>query len=266
MPAEARLTGGGSVDYKILGYDHGGRLLGDVEAELTLGDGWQGATLEGNKLTIAADAPEQAGEIVAKLGDFTSTARLRNFPGLPWKWDFEGYAGKKVPPTWVNAFLKLQPGEIDGSTVLQRSTGKGRPSTYFWIGQPEMKGYTIQADVMMREDKRKLPSIGLTAHRYNLILKGNTSKLQVMSWAPHLRMAREIRFRSDPDVWYTMKMTVQVQDDGAHIFGKVWERDKEEPEEWTIEVVDPHANTEGSPGLYTYSLADCYFDNVIVTE
>ena len=266
FPAETRLTGGGSVEYKVLGYDANGHLIGDVEAELALSDGWQGATLEGNTLTLAADAPEQGGEITATSGEATSTARLRNFPSLPWKWDFDSYSGKQVPPTWVNAFLKLQPAEVDGSVALKRSPGKGRPSTYFWIGQPEMKGYTVQADVMMREEKRKLPSIGLTAHRYNLILKGNTSKLQVQSWAPHLRMAKETRFRSDPDVWYTMKMTVRIEDDGAHILGKVWERGEEEPEEWTIEVVDPHPNTEGSPGLYTYTLAECYFDNVIVTE
>ena len=79
-------------------------------------------------------------------------------------------------------------------------------------------------------------------------------------------MAKSVRFRSDPDVWYTMKMKVDVTDGEAKIFGKVWKRDEAEPDAWTIEVVDPNGNESGSPGLYFYALADCYFDNVIVTQ
>ena len=78
-------------------------------------------------------------------------------------------------------------------------------------------------------------------------------------------MAKEVKFRSDPDVWYTMKLRVDVQDDGAHIHGKLWKRDEAEPEAWTLETIDPHANLNGSPGLYNYALAESYFDNVSVT-
>lgn len=266
VPFEQRVFGGGEVEYKVLGYNKLGQLIGEVDAELSLGDGWNGATLEGNKVTIAADATEQGGEITAKAGEATAFARLRAFPALPWKWNFEGYQPKQIPPTWINAFLKLQPNSIDGTMALKRSPGKGRPSTYFWLGMPEMKGYTVQTDVYMTEQKRKLPNMGVTVQRYNVILKGNTSKLGIQSWAPHLRMAKEIRFRSNPDTWYTIKATVKIEDDGAHVLGKVWERGEEEPEEWTIEAVDPHPNTEGAPGLYMYTLADGYFDNVVVSE
>jgi hypothetical protein len=131
---------------------------------------------------------------------------------------------------------------------------------------PEMKEYTVQADVLMKDQKRKMANIGLTAHRYNFILKGNTGRLAIQSWAPHLRMAKEVRFRSKPDIWYTIKMTVRLENDGAHVMGKVWMRDKEEPADWTMETVDPHPNLEGSPGLYVYNLADSYYDNVIVSE
>ena len=169
-----------------------------------------------------------------------------------------------MPPTWINSFLKLQPSQVDDTVALKRTPGKLRPSTYFWLGMPEMKDYTIQADVLMTEQKRKLSNIGLTAHRYNFILKGNTGRLAVQSWAPHLRMAKQIRFRSNPDVWYTMKMTVRTDDDGAHVMGKVWKRGDDEPADWTLEVVDPHPNLQGSPGLYVYNLADSYYDNVKV--
>jgi outer membrane protein assembly factor BamB len=266
VPWETRVFGGGDIEYKVYGFNELGQALGEVEAELSLGDGWSDATIDGNKVSVAENAKEQAGVIVAKSGNITAEARLRVFPPLPWKWDFEGYTGKRVPPTWINSFLKLQPTDVEGTVALKRSPGRGRPSTYFWLGMPEMKEYTVQADVLMKEQKRKLSNIGLTAHRYNFILKGNTGRLGIQSWAPHLRMAKEIRFRSKPDVWYTIKMTVRIKDDGAHVMGKAWVRGDAEPEEWTLTVVDPHPNTEGSPGLYVYNLADSYFDNVIVSE
>ncbi len=265
-PFETRVQGGGEVEYRVLGYNKLGQLLGEVDAELSLADGWKGATLEGNKLTIAADAPEQGNEIIVKHGDATTFARVRNFPPLPWKWDFEGYQPKQVPPTWNNAFLKLMATEIDGTTAMKRSPGKGKPSTEFWLGTSEMKGYTVQSDVYLTEQKRKMPNMGVIVQRYSVILKGNTSKVGVQSWAPHQRMAQEVKFNAKPDTWYTIKATVKIQDDGAHVFGKVWKRGDAEPDAWTIEAVDPHPNLEGSPGLYIYTLADGYFDNVTVTE
>ena len=266
VPFETRVFDDGEVTYKVQGYNHLGQHLGEVDAEFSLGDDWSDVTMDGNTVRVAATAPEQAGLVTATVGDLSATARLRVFPALPWKWDFEDYRSKQVPPTWINAFLKLQPAEIGGTVALKRSPGKGRPSTYFWLGPPEMEEYTIQTDVLMKEQRRKLANIGITAHRYNFILKGNSGRLAFQSWAPHLRMAKEIRFRSDPDVWYTLKMTVQVRDDGAHVMGKAWKREDTEPEEWTLETVDPHPNTEGSPGLYVYNLADSYFDNVQVSE
>ena len=59
---------------------------------------------------------------------------------------------------------------------------------------------------------------------------------------------------------------VDVQDHAAHIHGKVWKRGEPEPDTWTIEGVDPHPNLNGSPGLYVYTLAPCYYDNVIVSK
>ena len=105
-----------------------------------------------------------------------------------------------------------------------------------------MSGYTIQADVMSREKRRRMSNVGITAQRYNLILKGNTGRLEIQSWAPQLRMAREIPFRWDPDTWYTMKFQVAVENDRTVVRGKVWPRGDDEPEEWTIEV-------EGNPLL-----------------
>jgi outer membrane protein assembly factor BamB len=265
VPSETRVASGESITYKVEGLNALGQTVGDAEVEWTLPDNAVGVSIDGNTVTVAADAPSQGIEITATSGDMTSLTRLRNFAPLPWSWDFEGYAPKQVPSSWVNAFLKLQPTEVDGGIAMKKSP-QGRPSWNAWLGTAEMEGYTVQADVMLKEDRRKLPSAGLVVRGYNLILVGNTSKLELNCWAPHKRIDVTKKFRSDPDVWYTMKMTVEKTDDGARVLGKVWKRGDAEPEEWTIEATDPHPAESGGPGLFTYSLADVYFDNVSVTE
>ncbi|QDU80920.1 outer membrane biogenesis protein BamB [Polystyrenella longa] len=267
VPYEVALNKGGDVEYEVQTFDANGRFLGTVDdTEITLGDTLPEAKLDGKQLHVENISAPAAGLLTAKHAGQEATARLRLIPALPWEFGFTGYEGKQVPPTWINAFLKLQPAEVDGEPVMKFAAPKGRPSVLAWLGTSEMKDYVIQADVLLREQNRKLSSIGITNQRYNFIIKGNNMKLSLQSWAPHLRMAKEQKFVSDPDVWYTMKLTVDIEDGVAHVRGKVWERDKEEPEEWTIEADDPHPNTQGAAGLYVYSLADAFIDNIQVTE
>jgi hypothetical protein len=186
-----------------------------------------------------------------------------------WKWDFDDYKGVQVPATWSRAFVKLKPAEVGGEKVMKVTGGsgvRGRPSHQLSIGPASMSDYSIQADVLLTEQRRQLASIGLSCDRYNLILKGNSGKLAVQSWPPHRRMAKEIKYRSDPDVWYTMKMKVDQTAEEATVYGKVWKRGEAEPADWTITQKDPHPNMNGAPGLYFYAQADCYYDNVIVTQ
>lgn len=77
-------------------------------------------------------------------------------------------------------------------------------------------------------------------------------------------MVQRVPFEWDPDVWYTMKMRVDIEGDRAFVRGKVWKRGDAEPGAWTIEAEDPLPIREGSPGLYGYSPANIYFDNVRV--
>lgn len=269
VPFETTLSNGGEVEYEVHAYDPNGRFVKKMPAEgLTLLEGFSDAKVDGSKVVFPSGAKEQAGEITATVGNLTATARLRVFPPAPWNWDFTGYTGLRVPPTWVNATKKLFPTELDGDVCMKKkstATGaKGRPSAYIWMGPSTMKDYTVQADVRMTESRRKRPGVGVTANRYNFIIDGNKDKLKIQSWAPHKRMAKEIKFKSKLDTWYTMKVTVEVKEGVGHIRGKVWNKGEEEPKEWTLEVTDPNPNTHGSPGLYFYSLADSFVDNVSV--
>lgn len=270
-PFETIVAAGSETAYEVVGFDANGReILRQPASGLTVGDDLKGFSVSGNKLVAPSAEQSAAGTLSAKVGSVSGNARVRMFnPAKVWKWDFTGYKGVQVPSEWMRAHIKIKPAELDGEPVMKVNGGtdsKGRPSHQIGLGFAEMKNYTIQADVRMTEEKRKLPSIGLSCYRYNLIMKGNISKLSIQSWPAHKRMGKEIKFRSDPDIWYTMKMKVEVQDGQATVYGKVWKRDQPEPEAWTITQKDPHANESGSPGLYYYALADCYFDNVIVTQ
>jgi hypothetical protein len=270
QPYEIVLRPGETVKYSLVGFDENGRVVKEMATTLTVGEGLAGLQVAGNSVSapINLDA-HLAGTVSAAEGGITAAARIRYLSAASkWKWDFSGYKGPQVPSTWLRAFAKIKPTEVEGDTAMMFAgigTGKGRPSHTIWIGTPDMKDYSVQADVMLKEDRRQLPDIGVNANRYDFMLKGNTGKIRISSWAPHLRMAKEQSFASQPDVWYTMKIKVDANDREAKVFGKIWERGQPEPEQWTIEAADPHPNLTGSPGISVYATADCLFDNVIVS-
>jgi outer membrane protein assembly factor BamB len=264
VPFETSVMAGGSVAYTLRAYDQNGRFIKNLSAPL-VPKGLNGATIQGMTVITGVSDAEQAGTVTAKAGKIETSARLRVFPALPWKWTFDGYKEKQTPMTWIGAFGKLNPFRLEHDTVLMNRPGPGKPSGTIWIGRPTMSGYTIQADVMLVEQKRRLSSVGVTANRYNLILAGNTNKLSIQDWAPHFPV-KEVKYRVNSKVWYTMKLRVDVESENARIRGKVWQRDQSEPDDWTIEAVDPRPISQGSPGLYYYALGDAYFDNVVVSK
>ena len=124
IPHEAALWAGDSVTFELRSYDKNGRFLGKVKEKALEVQGLEGAKLKGYTLeTAKKPKTDQGGYVTVKAGDLTAKARVRVFPKLPWKYDFEGFKGKRVPPAWIRAFLKLQPVEIDGSTVLRSMPG-----------------------------------------------------------------------------------------------------------------------------------------------
>lgn len=265
-PYEVEVQAGDSAEFKLLAYDANGRLIEETSPTLEVDAALAGTTADGSVISTEAGGKERAGKVTAKVGDLTASARVRVFPALPWQWDFEGYGDNQVPATWIRAFKKVNADTLDDTRVMRASPGKGKPGHFVMFGPSTMSGYTIQADVQMAEQRRRLPSLGLVNQRYCFILKGNTSKISLQTWQAHLRLDAEEKFRLDPDVWYTMKLKVSEVDGGALVQGKVWKRGDDEPEAWSIEVVDPHANTQGSPGIYVYNLANSYFDNIVVSK
>lgn len=265
VPYEVALMPGGSQTFRVLAYDDNGRYLHEVtDATLTaegLGDG----TVDGLTFTAGQGASDFGGTVSVSVGDLSAKARIRTFPNKDsWFWDFENMKGADVPPTWLRAFARMKPFELDGSTVMRSEPAAARPSLWIHVGPHDMTGYTIMADAKLIEVKRRLSRVGVTCQRYNLVLDGNANRLTIDTWAPHMRLNTNMKFNVDPKVWYRMKLKVDIEDGVAMVKGKVWDREKPEPEDWTLVAKDPNPNMQGSPGLFLYSTSESYFDNVRV--
>ncbi len=113
----------------------------------------------------------------------------------------------------------------------------------------------------------KMPDLGLINQRYTMDLKGASQQLEIRTWGTVLRMAETIQYEWKPGEWYTMKMSVTLEDGRGIVHGKIWPRDSEEPAEWTLTAVDPSPNLTGAPGLWGITKdAEFYMDNITVTK
>jgi outer membrane protein assembly factor BamB len=155
----------------------------------------------------------------------------------------------------------------DGTKALTKTIdNKFFQRATVFMGTPDMKDYTIQADVMSDGNRRKMSEVGLVAQRYYIVLKGNEQKLEVNSNLERLREG--VDFKWSPNTWYQLKARVDAQPDGSAIVrAKAWPRGEPEPEKWTIEVPHKTGHRAGSPGLFGFSPQDMrvYIDNVVVT-
>lgn len=189
-------------------------------------------------------------------------------------WEWTG--NDKIP---IQLSVTKGPRKIKGNGVMCKiTTIPLGTKSQGWIGRPESKNYTIQADVIANQvntgadaDKNaKMPDIGVANQRYRFEMMGAAQKLKVYSWLTHDRKVHEVDFEWEPEVWYTMKFIVDnEQRDGKLMSvcrGKAWKRGDKEPEKWSIEWADAPANEIGSPGLSGNSGdAEIFIDNVKVT-
>jgi hypothetical protein len=148
--------------------------------------------------------------------------------------------------------------------VRPRDDTVGRRAKVF-LGQPDMTGYTVEADVRGHEQRRQRGDAGLINERYGLVLFGNGQKLELHPWQAADEMTVRVPFTWDADKWYRMKLRVdQLPDGSARIRGKVWPSADPEPAAWTVEKLDTIPHKMGSPGLYGDGISEIYFDNVKV--
>ncbi len=238
------------------------------------------------KMVAAADPGPSAGAFQASLGDLKGYMRGRVLPALPLMEDFDSMALTETttntveaptpfaypPLPWIGARFKFEVRDKDGAKALAKTIdNKFFQRAFVFIGEPEMKDYTIQADVMSDGKARKMSEVGIINQRYLIVLKGNEQKLEVNSNLERLRVPAATdapNFKWSPNVWYRLKARVDVAPDGSGVVrAKAWKRDEPEPAAWSIEVPHHTAHTSGSPGLFGFSPSEMrvYIDNVKVT-
>jgi outer membrane protein assembly factor BamB len=239
------------------------------------------------ELVAPKDAKVSAGAFEATLDGLKGYIRGRVLTGLPLKEDFESFQLSETttntveeptkfaypPLPWIGARFKFEVREKDGNKALVKTIDNKffQRGTVF-LGEPEMKNYTIQADVMSEGNRRKMSEVGLVNQRYFIVLKGNEQKLEVNSNLERLRVPAQEdppNFRWQPNVWYRLKARVDNNPDGSGVVrAKAWKRDDPEPEKWTLEVPHKTAHQSGSPGLFGFSPQDMrvLIDNVLVTQ
>lgn len=231
--------------------------------------------------TASAAPVPSAGAFEASLGDLKGYFRGRILPGLPIKQDFESFALSETttnafePPTkfaypplpWIGARFKFDVRDHEGNKALVKTIDNRffQRATVF-MGDPNLKDYTIEADVMSEGNKRKMSDVGVINQRYKIVLKGNEKKLEINSNDELFRFG--VPFAWAPNIWYRLKARVDVAADGSGVVrAKVWKKDEPEPAAWTIEVPHKHAHQNGCPGLFGFSPQDMrvYVDNILVT-
>ena len=267
VPGEINLPPGGKARFSARLFDAKGRLIGERDAAWAL-EGALAGELSANGEFTAGDRFPQGGLIKATVGELTGNARVAVRPNSGFLEDFERYAADSVPDGWSAARGRFKIAEADEGKVLLKPSGNPRSwRTTVYVGTPGQRRYEVEAEVMSREQRRRMADMGLVSHRYTLAMMGNAQTLMIRTWLSELdRFSKEVPLEWDPDVWYRIKLRVEAQEDGStSILGKVWPKDEAEPAEWTIEAVDAIGHDHGSPGIYGYSSADIYYDNLKVT-
>jgi outer membrane protein assembly factor BamB len=226
-------------------------------------------------LRVRGDAGYGVGAITAEADGLKDTARVRIVPGGAYSQDFESFEVTEAdrtfarPPShWLGSWPKWDVRELDGSKVLARTLGNPLfQRTITLMGHPEQSNYTVQIDMRTDGNRRTLSTAGVINQRYLALLKGNYQTLEISSNME--RIKESVPFKIRADVWYTLKMRVDVAEDGSGVVrAKAWPRDEDEPDDWTLEVEHENAHTHGTPGMWGFtpqSRFRVYVDNITVT-
>ena len=223
------------------------------------------ASFKDGVISAAADAKASAGAWKGGDGKVSGIFRGRVLATVPFSENFDSYKtvveskidpGEKFaypPLPWIGARFKWEIRDLDGNKVLRKTLDRvlfQRAMTF--IGHPDLRNYTMQADVMTDGNRRIKSDVGLVNQRYLIVLKGNANQLEVSSNQERLKVS--VPFKVKYKTWYSLKSRVDVDDEGtATVRAKVWPKDSDEPEAWTIEVPHKKGHAQGAPGLFGFS-------------
>jgi outer membrane protein assembly factor BamB len=291
IPAEVALEPGQSSQYRARLFDAHGHFLREVTPRWSVGPMplpvppppaaaanppiLKGSITDQGQLVVVKQVPGQFGSVIAEADGLKAVGRVRVMPALPYKQDFEKVKEGTAPAGWVNCQGKFAVQQKDGSRVLVKLAANANPlvaRANAYVTTPWVTDYSIQSDIMGMRKHDDMPDAGVVANRYTLMLDGNKQRLRLLAWEALPRVDKSIDWPWQPNVWYRLRLDVEVQGDKAMVRGKAWPRDQAEPENWTVEFEDPCPNREGSPALYGYATgildnkpgAEIYYDNLVI--
>lgn len=135
------------------------------------------------------------------------------------------------------------------------------------MGPSDLHDYTVQTDFKGAAGV-KLPDVGVIAQGYTLEVSGENEWLKLMSWIAHdKRTQKELPFKLEANVWYTLKLRAANENGKAVLQGKIWKRADKEPADWSIQMQDSMPNKSGAPGLFGNAVpptGEIFIDNVSV--
>lgn len=290
QPADVTLAAGGSMTFAPALFDAAGQRLASLPGGAQVAwslpamppppgspagmapiPPLKGAIDKDGKLTVPADIAAQSGVVQAAVTvdgqEFIARARVRVAPKVPYEQDFSKIEVNRIPTGWINLAGKFAVVELpDKTKALKKLANNPNPlvaRANAYITQPDASDYTISADMMGTEKDagtgKFLPDMGLVNCRYTLTLDGNKQLLMLRTWEANKldpksdvggRVSRSMAFPWKPGQWLSFKLRVEQQGDKALVQGKVWERGKPEPSQWSLEFEDPCPNKQGAAALF----------------
>ena len=235
-----------------------------------------------------------AGAFRATFGELAGTLRGRVVPDLPYQLDFEGLelrethatekdqVGQPVkfaypPLSWIGARFKFEvradPDTPEGTTATNKVLTKTIDHIFMqrgsvFVGHPDMRDYTVAADVRTDGNRRMMSDVGIINQRYIIALLGNSQVLQIVSNQDRVNVT--VPFRVEPGQWYRLKARVDRLEDGSGVvLAKAWKRGEPEPADWTLQAPQKVVHTHGAPGVYGFALQGrfrVYLDNLSVVS
>src|SRR5437016_5227012 len=196
IPSEVLLRPGQSVSFQARAVDRHGFTVEEIKDAKSLTwtnyipptarvrSSMKASFNADGQLVAANETVPSAGAFEATLAGLKGYIRGRVLPYLPIKQDFESFTLSETntegtafaypPLPWIGARFKFEVRAMDGNKVFAKTTDNRffQRATVF-IGAPDAKNYTIEADVMSEGNRRKMSEVGILNQRYIIVPKGN---------------------------------------------------------------------------------------------
>ncbi len=267
LPAEVRMSPGETKLFQVHAFDSLGLSVGKKTANWTL-KGLTGSVNWKGEMNAEKTFDRQVGVIRAQVGALTAKARVRVFSGPQLEEDFQSTPVGHRPDYFLGGLVHFSV-ESNGKGnhfLVKKPASRGIHRHRTFIGPSDWNSYTIEADMRATRTSRKVPDMGLINSGYTMDLMGVHQQIQIRSWTAERRMSKSVPFHWVANRWYRVKLSVEASEKLAIVRGKVWLREKPEPNGWTIIVEDPHPISSGSPALFGNSPTPVHYDNVRINK